>query len=192
MTKNKNKDIADEVLDEQEEVVTNDSDVEVDESEETVTEEEPEDELEKAQRELAEAKDKYLRLYSEFDNFRRRTAKERLALTETANESLILSLLPVADDFERADKAFNEETDISSVKEGVDLIYNKFQQAIEKKGLQAMDTSEGTDFDPELHDAITQIPAPKPKLKGKIIDTVERGYTIGEKVIRHAKVVVGN
>lgn len=169
----------------EEEAAVNDTEQEVEDSGET-------DELATLQEELAEAKDKYLRLYSEFDNFRRRTAKERLELMETANESLFLSLLPIVDDFERADKAFSEDADTTSMKEGIDLIYNKLINVLQQKGLSVMDTKEGSEFDPELHDAITQIPAPSKKLKGKIVDTIERGYCIGEKVIRHAKVVVGN
>ncbi|TRX61286.1 nucleotide exchange factor GrpE [Fulvivirga sp. M361] len=145
------------------------------------------------QDELAESKDKYLRLYSEFDNFRRRTAKEKLEMVQTANEDLIKSLLPVMDDIERAEKSFSEEgTDIKAIKEGIELIFNKFKKALEQKGLNSMDDKEGLDFDPEFHEAITQIPAPNKKLKGKVVDTVEKGYLLNEKVIRYAKVVIGN
>jgi molecular chaperone GrpE len=150
------------------------------------------DELTKLHTEMTELKDKYLRLYSEFENFRRRTAKEKLELINTANESLILSLLPVVDDFERSGSAPSEESDLKTYKQGIDLIFNKLQSTLQQIGLQVMDTGLGAKFDAELHDAITQIPAPKKKLKGKIVDTIEKGYQIGEKVIRHAKVVVGN
>jgi len=149
-------------------------------------------ELENVQNELAEIKDKYLRLYSEFENFRRRTAREKLDLLQTANEELMISLLPVIDDCDRAVNAFAKENDIKAVKEGVKLIASKFKNTLQQQGLKEMDSKEGSDFDSDLHDAVTQIPAPKKKLKGKIVDTVERGYSIGEKVIRHAKVVIGN
>lgn len=150
------------------------------------------DPMEKLQDELAEAKDKFLRLYSEYDNFRRRTAKEKLELMQTANEGLMATLLPVLDDFERAESAFSEETKIDAVKEGVTLISQKFVNSLQQKGLKQMDTSEGSAFDADLHEAITQIPAPKKKLKGKIVDTLEKGYYLGDKVIRHARVVIGN
>ncbi len=150
-------------------------------------------ELEKLKDELSESKDKYLRLYSEFDNFRRRTAKEKLDMVQTANEDLMSELLPVIDDFERAIKTFDEkDSDINAVKDGVQLIYNKFNKALERKGLTVMEGKEGMDFDPELHEAITQIPAPKPKLKGKVVDVIEKGYLLKEKVIRYAKVVIGS
>lgn len=150
------------------------------------------DKQEKLQDELEELKDKYLRLYSEFENFRRRTAKEKLELMQTANEDLMLALLPVVDDFERAVNAFLNESDIQAVKEGITLISNKFQNTLRQQGLEAMDTKEGVTFDADLHDALTQIPAPKKKLKGKVVDTIEKGYYLGDKVIRHAKVVTGN
>lgn len=136
--------------------------------------------------ELAEAKDKYLRLYAEFENFRRRTAKERLELISTANEQLMKSLLPVTDDFDRAEKALKEAAPKES--EGILLVLNKFRKILEQNGLKIMDTSSGN-FDPDLHEAITQIPSPDKS--GKIIDVVEKGYLLNEKVIRHAKVVVG-
>lgn len=148
-------------------------------------------EVDKVKAELEEAKDKYIRLFSEFENFRRRTAKERQELIGTANEELMRSLLPIIDDFERADKAFDEKGDIKSFKEGYDLIYSKLKGATESKGLKLMETSPGDDFDDELHEAITQIPAPDEKLKGKIVDVVEKGYFLGDKVIRFAKVVMG-
>lgn len=148
-------------------------------------------EIDKVKAELEEAKDKYIRLFSEFENFRRRTAKERLELIGTANEELMRSVLPIIDDFERADKAFDEKGDIKSFKEGYDLIFSKLKGVTESKGLKLMETSPGDDFDDELHEAITQIPAPDEKLKGKIVDVVEKGYFLGDKVIRFAKVVMG-
>lgn len=151
------------------------------------------DELTKLQDELAESKDKYLRLYSEFDNFRRRTAKEKLDLVQTATEDLMIALIPVLDDFERAEKSFDEkETDIKAVKDGVDLIHNKFRKILEQKGLLVMKGKQGMDFDPDFHEAITQIPAPKKNLKGKVVDIIEKGYLLKEKVVRYAKVVIGN
>ncbi len=163
-----------------------------DTQESEVAQEEELSELEIAKAELAEAKDKYLRLYSEFENYRRRTSKEKLDLIQTGTEGLISSLLPIIDDFERAEKSNNEETDLKSVQEGMTLIANKFNNTLTQKGLKAMDSKQGIDFDPELHEAITQIPAPTKKLKGKVVDVVEKGYFLGEKVVRFAKVVIGN
>lgn len=175
---------------------TDESDLNIDEENQEAEEEdikaEEIDPMEKLQDELAEAKDKFLRLYSEYDNFRRRTAKEKLEMMQTANEGLMSTLLPILDDFERAESAFSEETDIKAVKEGVALISQKFMSSLQQKGLKQMDTSEGAAFDADLHEAITQIPAPKKKLKGKIVDTLEKGYYLGDKVIRHARVVIGN
>lgn len=140
----------------------------------------------KAKDELAEARDKYLRLYAEFENFRRRTAKERLELIQNANEHLMKALLPVTDDFERAEKALKEAAPKDS--EGITLVVNKFRKILEQNGLKIMDTSSGV-FDPDLHEAITQVPVPDKT--GQIIDVVEKGYLLNDKVIRHAKVVVG-
>ena len=146
---------------------------------------------EKLQAEVNESKDKYLRLYSEFENFRRRTSKEKLELISNANENLIQALLPVLDDFERAEKSMTEDADIKSVKEGIDLIYNKFKGILEQKGVKKIEADKGSDFDLEYHEAITQIPAPEEGLKGKIVDVVEKGYQLNDKVIRFAKVVTG-
>lgn len=152
-----------------------------------------EGEIEKLKDELAESKDKYLRLYSEFENFRRRTAKEKLEMVQTANEDLMTVLLPIIDDFERAEKSFEDEkSDVKAIREGVQLIHNKFKKALEQKGLEVMKSKEGMDFDPEYHEAITQIPAPKKSLKGKVVDVIEKGYMLKDKVIRYAKVVIGN
>ena len=151
-----------------------------------------EDKIEKLQDEVSEAKDKYLRLYSEYDNFRRRTAKEKLDLMQTATEGLMSELLAILDDMDRAEKSFDDKTDVKALREGIDLISNKLSKTLEQQGLKEMDTKVGTEFDADLHEAITQIPAPKPKLKGKIVDTIEKGYYLGEKVIRYAKVVIGN
>ena len=145
---------------------------------------------EKTKAELAEMKDKYLRLFAEFDNYKRRTAKERMDLLRTANQEMVVALLPIIDDFERALQSMQTAQDVASVKEGVDLINNKLTNVLQQKGLKAMDAV-GTAFDPDLHEAITQIPAPDESLKGKVIDEVEKGYFLNEKVIRFAKVVIG-
>ncbi|GHE52424.1 nucleotide exchange factor GrpE [Roseivirga thermotolerans] len=167
-------------------------------TEEAVAEKEQENEQEqelsaeeKLAIELDEAKDKYLRLYSEFENFRRRSAKERIELISTASSDLIKELLPTIDDFERAKKANENQEDVAVLKEGFDLISSKLFKALESKGLKVMETEKGTDFDADLHEAVTQFPVEDESLKGKIIDTVEKGYYLGDKVIRFAKVVIG-
>lgn len=144
----------------------------------------------KLQGEIAEQKDKYIRLYSEFENFRRRTAKEKLEMIQSANEQLLKALLPVVDDFERAEKSFKDKD--SKELEGFFLIYNKFKKTLDQYGVKTMEAGAGSEFNPDLHEAITQIPAPDEKLKGKIVDVVEKGYLLNEKVIRFAKVVVGS
>lgn len=140
--------------------------------------------------ELESAKDKYIRLYSEFENFRRRTAKEKLELIQSANEQLIKSLLPIADDFERAENASQDKT--SGDMQGFLLIHSKFRKILETYGAKTMDAGQGSDFNPDLHEAISQIPAPAAELKGKIVEVIEKGYLLNDKVIRYAKVVVGN
>ncbi len=145
----------------------------------------------KLEEQLAELNDKYLRLFSDFDNYRKRTAKERIELAKTAGEDFFKSVLPVLDDFERGLKAMNEAADLNALKEGVDLIYNKFNSTLTAKGLEPM-TSIGNTFDADIHEAITNIPAPSDDMKGKVIDEVERGYALNGKVIRYAKVIVGN
>jgi len=141
--------------------------------------------------EVAEAKDKYLRLYSEFENFRRRNAKERIELIKTASQDLMADLIPTIDDFERAQQANQKQEDIEAVKEGFELIHKKLLKTLESKGLKLMNTEKGTAFDADLHEAVTQFPVEEEELKGKIIDTVEKGYFLGEKVVRFAKVVIG-
>ncbi len=148
------------------------------------------DPLKKLQDELAEAKDKYVRLYAEFDNFRRRSAKEKLEMIQSANEQLLKSMLSVVDDFERAEKSFKDKNDKES--EGFFLIQNKFKKILEQYNVKAMEFGKETDFNPDLHEAITQVPAPNEKLKGKIMDVVEKGYLLNDRVIRFAKVVVGS
>ena len=160
-------------------------------AEQTVTDKsEAEIEITKLKADLAEAKDKYIRLYSEFENFRRRTTKEKMELIQSANEGLIKNMIPVIDDFERAEKSFKEKSDKDL--EGFFLIYNKFKKVFDQNGVKVMDLKVGSDFDADFHEAITQIPAPEDKLKGKIVDVIEKGYLLNDKVIRFAKVVVGS
>ena len=141
--------------------------------------------------ELAQANDKYLRLYAEFDNFRRRTSKERVELLQTAGKEIIVSLLPVLDDFERAEKAMEKSTDVEALKAGVALIQNKLNNILTQKGLKPMQ-SIGEPFNADLQEAVTNIPAPTDDMKGKVIDEMEKGYMLGDSVIRFAKVIVGN
>lgn len=144
----------------------------------------------KTSAELGELKDKYLRLYSEFDNYKRRTSKERLDLLKTANQEMVVALLPVLDDFERAQQSMATAQDVEAVKAGVDLIFSKLNAIMQQKGLKPMETV-GQPFDAELHEAITQIPAPDEAQKGRVIDQVEKGYYLNDKVIRFAKVIIG-
>lgn len=144
----------------------------------------------KLKEELAQANDKYLRLYAEFDNFRRRTIKERAEARETEGKELLVALLPVLDDFERAQRSMEKAVDVAPVKEGVTLIQNKLKNILGQKGLKEME-SIGAPFDADLHEAITNIPAPTDDLKGKVIDEMEKGYYLKDRVIRFAKVIVG-
>ncbi len=140
--------------------------------------------------ELVEMKDKYLRLYSEFENFRRRTSREKLDMIQSANEQVIAALLPILDDFERAEKAVAGAT--TEVTEGFILIQSKLKKILDQFGLKPMDIGPGSEFDADTQEAVTQVPAPEEKLKGKVVDILERGYLLNDKVIRYAKVVVGN
>ncbi len=143
------------------------------------------------EQEVAELKNKYLRLYSDFENFRKRTSKERLDLITTASEDVLRDLIPVVDDFERSLKASESETDGTKVREGSLLIFQKLARILTSKGLMPMEDLVGKSFDADTQEAITQIPAPNEKLKGKVIDVVEKGYKLGDKVVRFAKVVIG-
>lgn len=140
--------------------------------------------------EIDQLNDKYIRLFAEFDNYKRRTAKERLDLMGSANKETVVSMLPVLDDFERAFKAFENANDVSALKEGVELIFTKFKNIMVSKGVKPME-SIGQPFNIDFHEAITNIPAPSEELKGKVIDEVEKGYFLNDKVVRFAKVVVG-
>ncbi|TFZ67435.1 nucleotide exchange factor GrpE [Hymenobacter sp. UV11] len=144
----------------------------------------------RAEADLAELKDKYLRLAAEFENYKRRTAKERTDLFKTANQELMVALIPVLDDFDRARLHTQGTADPAALQNALDITYNKLSKTLQQKGLTAMD-AKGGDFDAELHEAITQIPAPSDDLRGKIVDEIEKGYYLGDKVIRHAKVVLG-
>jgi molecular chaperone GrpE len=152
---------------------------------------ESENPSQKLEAEVADLKDKYLRLYSDFENFRKRSAKERIDLIKTASEDVLKELIPVVDDFERAFKASDGETDPIKIREGNQLIFHKLVRVLESKGLKAMEDLTGRPFNPDTQEAITQIPAPNEELKGMVIDVVEKGYTLGEKVVRYAKVVTG-
>lgn len=153
-------------------------------------EEELEKALEKAQEEIEEQKDKYLRLSAEFDNYRKRTLKEKAELILNGGEKSLSSILPVVDDFERAIKTMETATDVNAVKEGVELIYNKFMAVLAQNGVKVIETKDQT-LDTDYHEAIAVIPAPSEAQKGKILDCVQTGYTLNDKVLRHAKVVVG-
>ncbi len=153
-------------------------------------EEELEKELEKAQEVIEEQKDKYLRLSAEFDNFRKRTIKEKAELILNGGEKSLGSILPVVDDFERAIKTMETATDVNAVKEGVELIYNKFMAVLAQNGVKVIETKDQP-LDTDYHEAIAVIPAPSEAQKGKILDCVQTGYTLNSKVLRHAKVVVG-
>jgi molecular chaperone GrpE len=147
-------------------------------------------ELEKLKAELDAAKDKFLRLQAEFDNFRRRSAKERIELMQTAGKDVINDMLVVVDDAERAQKQLETTDDVKLIREGVTLVFNKLRNVLQSKGLKPMETI-GKEFNPDLHEAITEIPSPTKDLKGKVVDEVVKGYYLNDKIIRHAKVVVG-
>ena len=146
--------------------------------------------VEKIQAELEEQKDKYIRLFAEFDNYKRRSAKERIELIQTAGKEVITSLLDVLDDSERAEKQLQTSNDLEQIKKGIELVFGKLRTTLQAKGLKAME-SINTDFDVEKHEAITEIPAPTEKLKDKVVDEVQKGYYLNDKIIRFAKVVVG-
>ncbi|MEM8765693.1 MAG: nucleotide exchange factor GrpE [Bacteroidota bacterium] len=162
----------------------------VQETESTQAVEEPTQE-EVLQEELAKEKDKFLRLFAEFENFKKRTSKERFELYKTAGQEVITALLPVLDDFDRALKELSKSEDTEMFK-GVELIDAKLRETLKSKGLEQIEVVAGDTFDAEVHEAITQIPAPDKKMKGKIIDVIEKGFKLGERIIRHPKVVVGN
>ena len=149
------------------------------------------DRIEELEQELSESKDKFLRLFAEFDNFKKRTAKERIDFRATAGMDALQAFLPVMDDFDRAKKVAENEDNNEELSEGVKLVYQKLRSVLTSKGIKVMEST-GETFDPELHEAITEIPAPTEDMKGKIIDTIEQGYYLNDKIIRYARVVVGN
>lgn len=153
-------------------------------------EEDLKEELEETKIQLAEQKDKFLRLFAEFDNYKKRTAKERIDLIKTAGQDVVTDMLSVIDDFDRALKATTASNDADAAKKGFELIHEKLLNLLGNKGLKAME-SIGKDFDADFHEAITEIPAPSDEQKGKVVDVVEKGYTLNDKIIRYAKVVVG-
>lgn len=151
---------------------------------------EQEDQAARLESELREQKDKYLRLVAEFDNYKKRNARERMELIQTAGKDVIQSLLEVLDDCDRAEKQINSSPEAAAVIEGVQLVFSKLRHTLQARGLKPMQ-SVGTDFNPDLHEAITEIPAPQEQMKGKVIDEVVKGYYLNDKIIRFAKVVVG-
>ena len=152
--------------------------------------EDSEDELAKYKADLEKEKDKFLRLFAEFEHYKRRTSKERVEMFKTAGQEVMQAMLPVLDDFDRAMTEIQKAKD-KNLQKGVELISNKLRETLKAKGLKQMEVKTGDAFDADLHEAITQIPAPKDSLKGKIVDVVENGYQLGEKIIRYPKVVVG-
>lgn len=160
----------------------------VETTDETVQETEKEPTTEEL---IAQEKDKYLRLFAEFENYKKRTTKERIELFKTASQDVMTALLPVLDDFERALAHIDDDKEAEELRKGVLLIYQKMVTTLEQKGLSKMEVKQGDTFDAEIHEAITQIPAPSKKLKGKVVDVIEQGYKLGDKVIRFPKVVIG-
>lgn len=193
MSKKEQEQVKEEEL-QQEETQTEAQNAEVEsqnaEEEQPAKEETPEDKIAALQAELEKSQKEYLFLMAEFDNYRKRTVKEKAELIKNGGEKAMLGLLPVIDDFERAIEAIDKSSDVDSLKEGVDLIYNKFMKYLESQQVKPMEST-GTDFDADVYEAVTTFPAPDESMKGKVIDTVQKGYTINEKVLRHAKVVVG-
>lgn len=193
MSKKEQEQVKEEEL-QQEETQTEAQNAEVEsqnaEEEQPAKEETPEDKIAALQAELEKSQKEYLFLMAEFDNYRKRTVKEKAELIKNGGEKAMLGLLPVIDDFERAINAIDKSSDVDSLKEGVDLIYNKFMKYLESQQVKPMEST-GTDFDADVYEAVTTFPAPDESMKGKVIDTVQKGYTINEKVLRHAKVVVG-
>lgn len=193
MTAKKKKDVKEEALNEDTAVDVN---VAKKEAGQTPAEEQPkeeptlEDKLAEVKEELASAKDQNLRLYAEFENFKRRNAKERLELMSSANIEVMQTLLPILDDFDRALKNTEKTDQNAAVVEGLELIYNKLTESLKQKGLKQMESTIGKDFNVDTMDAITQLPVPDKKQDGKVMDEIEKGYYLGEKILRHARVVV--
>ncbi|MBE99453.1 nucleotide exchange factor GrpE [Flavobacterium coralii] len=183
-SENKEKDLNQENIQQEQEVVENENETAIPSAEELSPEQ-------KLKEELAAEKDKFLRLFAEFENYKKRTSKERVELFKTANQEVLLALLPVLDDFDRA-MAQIAKTEDEALLKGVELIHNKFRDTLKSKGLEQVELKAGDDFNADFAEAITQIPAPADELKGKIVDVVEKGYKLGDKIIRFPKVVLGN
>ncbi len=183
MSNKNNSENLDDTLSQEEELNIAENHEGVDEVEQT--------EEERLREEIAKEKDKFLRLFAEFENYKRRTSKERIDLFKTAGQEVIVSLLPVLDDFERALKELSKSEEKEMFK-GVQLINGKLSETLKSKGLEELKVDAGDTFDAEIHEAITQIPAPNKKLKGKVVDVIEKGFKLGDRIIRHPKVVVGN
>lgn len=183
-TKNKKEEKDSKVEDQIQETMTSEQEDVVNEQEEALSKEE------KLEQDLAKEKDKFLRLFAEFENFKKRTAKERIELFKTAGQDIMVAMLPVLDDFDRALNEISKSGDNELVK-GVELISNKCKETLKSKGLTEMEVNAGDAFDAEYHEAITQIPAPTDDMKGKIVDVIEKGYQLGDKIIRFPKVVTG-
>ncbi|RXG24926.1 MULTISPECIES: nucleotide exchange factor GrpE [Leeuwenhoekiella] len=177
----------DDIVNDQEDLNTETSNQETEVSENELT---VEDQVLNLQAELDKEKDKFLRLFAEFENYKRRTGKERVEMFKTAGQEVMQSMLPVLDDFDRALIEIQKAKD-KNLQKGVELISNKLRETLKSKGLKEMEVSAGDVFDADIHEAITQIPAPKDSLKGKIVDVIEKGYELGEKIIRFPKVVTG-
>lgn len=188
-----NEEMKDETVEQQESTETTEQETakknDAEQTEET-NETTQDDELTAIQKELEELKDKHLRLQAEFDNYRRRTLKEKADLIATAGEKVLVNILPVVDDLDRAMESIGTAQDIDAVREGLDLIVNKFQSFLKSNGVSEIEAKE-LDFDADKHEAVTKFPAPTEDLKGKVIDVVQKGYTLNGKVIRFSKVVVG-
>ena len=180
------------ILDEQQQPTAQEGQAQQTEEQEQPVQEEPttEEQLEKAKEEIAELNDRLLRKIAEFDNYRKRTLKEKTELILNGGEKIITAILPVLDDMERALKNMQDAEDVKALAEGVELIFKKFLDILEKQGVKPIEAT-GADFDVDLHEAIAQLPAPEESLKGKVLDSTKTGYTLNEKVIRHSQVVVG-
>ena len=180
------------ILDEQQQPTAQEGQAQQTEEQEQPVQEEPttEEQLEKAKEEIAELNDRLLRKIAEFDNYRKRTLKEKTELILNGGEKIITAILPVLDDMERALKNMQDSEDVKALAEGVELIFKKFLDILEKQGVKPIEAT-GADFDVDLHEAIAQLPAPEESLKGKVLDCTKTGYTLNEKVIRHSQVVVG-
>ena len=185
----KNEEIVNENIEENVDTLENETSGDVNEQE-TVAEETPEERIKTLESELEKEKKEYMFLMAEFDNFRKRTIKEKAEIIKNATEKAMGDILPIVDDFERAIQANASTEDVNVVREGVELIYNKFIKYLESYGVKEM-SSTGENFDADIYEAVTTFPAPSEDLKGKVIDTVQKGYSINDKVLRHAKVVVG-